>query len=317
MAVFTRLNKENIINFLKLYSLGELNNFEDIIDGIENTNYKIICNGKPYILTIFEKRVNEEDLPFFMDLKFFLNNNNFLCPQPIKDNNGNVINSINNKKAVIISFIEGQIKTSSGIDECREIGKMLGQLHNITKNFNKKRVNSLGLNEWKKIFNKCNVKKGEKFTEILQNLKEELKYIENNLPNNLPSGVIHADLFKDNIFFIDKKISGVIDFYFSCYDSYLYDISIVINDWCFEKDNNLFNKSFFDEIINNYNAQRKLSDKELDSFNILLRAAAVRILVTRLHDYIFYQDDAIVIRKDPIQYYEILKWHQSNSVFKT
>lgn len=316
MAVFTRLNKDQINNFLSYYSIGELNEYFDIVEGIENTNYKIICNQKPYILTIFEKRVNEDDLPFFMDLKIYLNQNNFLCPKPITDNSGNIINSIQNKKAVIISYIEGNKKSSSGKEECKEMGEMLGKFHNITNNFNKKRINTLGLNEWKQIFTKCKSEDKNEFKEIYNNLEKELIFIENNWPINLPKGIIHADLFKDNIFFLDNKISGVIDFYFSCYDFYLYDISIVINEWCFEKKEKLFNKNFFDAFISNYNSQRKLLEEEISSFNILLRAAAVRILVTRLHDFIFHPNDAVVIKKDPIEYFKILKWHQENSVFQ-
>ena len=316
MAVFTRLNKDQINNFLSYYSIGELDEYFDIVEGIENTNYKIICNQKPYILTIFEKRVNEDDLPFFMDLKIYLNQNNFLCPKPIADNSGNIINSIQNKKAVIISYIEGNKKSSSGKEECKEMGKMLGKFHNITHNFNKKRINTLGLNEWKQIFTKCKNEDKKKFKEIYDNLEKELIFIENNWPINLPKGIIHADLFKDNIFFLDNKISGVIDFYFSCYDFYLYDISIVINEWCFEKKEKLFNKNFFNAFISNYNSQRKLLEEEISSFNILLRAAAVRILVTRLHDFIFHPNDAVVIKKDPIEYFKILRWHQENSVFQ-
>ena len=251
-----------------------------------------------------------------MDLKIYLNQNNFFCPKPITDNSGNIINSIQNKKAVIISYIEGNKKSSSGKEECKEIGKMLGKFHNITHNFNKKRINTLGLNEWKQIFTKCKNEDKKKFKEIYDNLEKELIFIENNWPINLPKGIIHADLFKDNIFFLDNKISGVIDFYFSCYDFYLYDISIVINEWCFEKKEKLFNKNFFDAFISNYNSQRKLLEEEISSFNILLRAAAVRILVTRLHDFIFHPNDAVVIKKDPIEYFKILRWHQENSVFQ-
>ena len=316
MAVFTRLNKDQINNFLSYYSIGELDEYFDIVEGIENTNYKIICNQKPYILTIFEKRVNKDDLPFFMDLKIYLNQNNFFCPKPITDNSGNIINSIQNKKAVIISYIEGNKKSSSGKEECKEMGKMLGKFHNITNNFNKKRINTLGLNEWKQIFIKCKSEDKNEFKEIYNNLEKELIFIENNWPINLPKGIIHADLFKDNIFFLDNKISGVIDFYFSCYDFYLYDISIVINEWCFEKKEKLFNKNFFDAFISNYDSQRKLLEEEISSFNILLRAAAVRILVTRLHDFIFHPNDAVVIKKDPIEYFKILRWHQENSVFQ-
>tara|TARA_B100000963_G_scaffold72473_1_gene60596 strand:+ start:195 stop:611 length:417 start_codon:yes stop_codon:yes gene_type:complete len=136
-------------------------------------------------------------------------------------------------------------------------------------------------------------------------------------PKNIPSGVVHADLFKDNVFFKDEKITGVIDFYFSCYHFFLYDISIVINDWCFDSNGEIFNYEYYKAILNGYNEHKKITQQEIDSFNIILRSAAVRILVTRLHDYIFHPKDAIVKKKDPYQYYNILKWHQSNNIIKS
>ena len=157
---------------------------------------------------------------------------------------------------------------------------------------------------------KCNI---DNIKELITELKEEIKTLENLWPKNLPSGVIHADLFKDNIFFKNEKISGVIDFYFSCNHFFLYDISIVINDWCFENDGLEFNKEFFDAIVDGYSLFRTLNKTELESFNIILRAAAVRILVTRLHDFIFHPKDAIVVKKNPHQYFNILKWHQNNN----
>ena len=152
MAVFTKLDQIQIAEFVDTYNIGKLNEYFEIIEGIENTNYKIICNGKPYILTIFEKRVNEKDLPFFMDLKLYLNNHNFKCPQPIKNKNEEIINSIKDKKAVIISFIDGKKVELPNKNECYEVGKMIGNLHDLSKNFMKKRENSLNIKELKKIF---------------------------------------------------------------------------------------------------------------------------------------------------------------------
>ena len=316
MAVFTKLNKEEIQEFLNIYKIGNLENYNEILDGIENTNYKIFCDGIPYVLTIFEKRVKEEDLPFFMELKLYLNNNNFKCPQPIKNKEGRIINSIKNKSAVIITFIEGKKIDTPNISNCVEIGKMIGNLHNLTTKFSKKRKNSLDIQEWKSLFKKCEAKNDKEFDPILINLKKEIDFIEKSWPKNLPSGVVHADLFKDNIFFEKEKISGVIDFYFSCNHFFLYDICIVINDWCFDKNGKTFNKTFFKIIIEEYNKKRILRLEELKTFNIILRAAAVRILITRLHDYIFHPKDAIAIKKNPYQYYNILKWHQNNISIK-
>ena len=317
MAVFTKLSKTEIENYLGLYDIGSLNQYSEIVEGIENTNYKIICNGTPYILTIFEKRVNEDDLPFFINLKLYLNQNNFKCPRPIQNRNGEIINSIKNKKAVIISFIEGNKIDKPNINECNEIGKMLGNLHNLTINFNESRQNSLDIKEWKNLLSKCTKNEDKKFDIILKEVENEIDFLESVWPKNIPSGVVHADLFKDNVFFKDEKITGVIDFYFSCYHFFLYDISIVINDWCFDSNGKIFNYEYYKAILNGYNEHKKITQKEIDSFNIILRSAAVRILVTRLHDYIFHPKDAIVLKKDPFQYYNILKWHQSNNIIKS
>jgi len=316
MAVFTKLKEEEIRKFVNMYNIGKLESFTEIIEGIENTNYKLICNGVKYILTIFEKRVKEDDLPFFIELKLYLNSNKFKCPKPIKNNEGKTINSIKNKKAIIISFIEGEKIDIPNIQECNEVGKMIGQLHNLTMNFKQKRKNSLDIDEWKILFHKCNIKNEDKFKNLYNDLKNEINYLEKSWPKDLPSGIVHADLFKDNIFFKSKKINGVIDFYFSCYHFFIYDISIVVNDWCFEKNGSVFKSDYFKSIISGYNSYRNLTTEEINRFNILLRGAAVRILVTRLHDYIFHPEDAIVIKKDPLEYYNILKWHQKNKVLE-
>ena len=217
MAVFTKLLKEDIENFISEYSIGNLDSFEEIVDGIENSNFKIFCNNQPYILTIFEKRVTEQELPFFINLKNFLNKNNFKCPKAISDKNGKILKRIKNKTAVIISFLEGKSIEKPNSEMCREVGKMVANLHNLTINFDEKRPNSLDLQDWKEIYIKCLNNKSEKFNETMYLLKNELDYLENNWPANIPRGVIHADLFRDNIFFKDEKISGVIDFYFACY----------------------------------------------------------------------------------------------------
>ncbi len=312
MAVFTKLDEKEIIEFISFYSIGNLERYDEIVEGIENTNYKIICDGIPYILTIFEKRVKDEDLPFFINLKTYLSLNNFKCPQPIKNNNGAIINPLKNKKAIIISFIEGEKISLPDTKECQELGKMIGDLHNLTVGFDQKRENSLGIKEWKYLFNKCQGKAKEQFDGLLIDLENEINYLEKSWPSNLPSGIIHADLFRDNIFFKEKKIVGVIDFYFSCYHFLLYDICIVINDWCFENNGNNFKHEFFKAIILGYSTKRTLNTEEIKAFNLLLRAATVRILITRLHDYIFHPSDAVVIKKDPFEYHNILKWHQTN-----
>ncbi len=314
MAVFTKLVKEDIGNLIYDYSIGNLESFEEIVDGIENSNFKIFCSNKPYILTIFEKRVTEEEIPFFINLKNFLNKNNFKCPKAISDKNGKILKRIKNKTAVIISFIEGKNIEKPNFKMCKEVGKMIANLHNLTKNFDEKRDNNLDLKDWKEIYKKCLKEKSEEFKETMNLLKNEIDYLEKYWPSNIPCGIIHADLFRDNIFFKNEKISGVIDFYFSCYYFYVYDLAIVINDWCFSDNGQIFDKQNCLTILEEYQKIRKLSDLEKKSLNILLRAAAVRILCTRVHDYIFHPSNAVVIKKDPFEYINILKWHQQNSI---
>ena len=314
MAVFTKLVKEDIRNFISDYSIGNLDSFEEIVDGIENSNFKIFCSNKPYILTIFEKRVTQEELPFFINLKNFLNKNNFKCPKTISDKNGRILKKIKNKTAVIISFIEGKSIEKPNFKMCKEVGKMIANLHNLTKNFDEKRDNSLDLKDWKEIYKKCLKDKSDEFKETMNLLKNEIDYLEKYWPSNIPCGIIHADLFRDNIFFKNEKISGVIDFYFSCYYFYIYDIAIVINDWCFSDNGQNFHKQNCLTILEEYQKIRKLSDLEKKSLNILLRAAAVRIRFARMYDNIFHPTNAVVIKKDPFEYFNILKWHQQNSI---
>ena len=312
MAVFTKLTKDDIEKFLKGYSIGSLISFEGIMEGIENTNYKIITTSNAYILTIFEKRVNPNELPFFMNLQRNLVTHGFDCPLPIDNNEGSAINNIQGKSAVIISFLEGKQLQSALPKHCKEVGTMIARFTNITKLSKQKRENSLSLEAWESIFEKCK-KSGEvSYYEYFKYLEEELIFLKNNWPHKLPKAIIHADLFQDNIFFIDNQISGVIDFYFSCEDFIAYELALAINAWCFDLHNG-FKSTNYDSLIEGFNEHSSLSIDELSAMNILLRGAAVRILVTRLHDKIFHPKNALVIPKDPKEYLDILKWHQKNT----
>ena len=312
MAVFTKLEKKEIKDFLKNFSIGDLISFEGIVKGTENSNFKIITSKNKYILTILEKRVEEEDLPFFMSLQNELVEHGFNCPKPIKNNNNLIINKLKNKNAVIISFLDGENLSTIMPEHCYELGSKIAEFTNITKKLKLSRVNSLRYENWVKIYESFKNINDYSYQEYFSVLNEELIFLKKNWPINLPKAIIHADLFKDNIFFKKKKIAGVIDFYFSCYHFFLYDICIVINDWCFQNNGMLFKYDFLDAIIKGYRKKRKFTSEELNVFNVVLRAATVRILMTRLHDYIFHPKDAIVVKKDPFQYYNILKWHQEN-----
>ncbi len=314
MAVFTKLTKKEIDQFIQNYEIGKLKSYEEIIEGIENSNYKIITNQNKYILTIFEKRVKTKDIPFFIDLQNHLSSNVFKCPLPIKNKSGNIINEIKDKKAILISYLEGKKIIKPSTDNCFQVGKMIANFQQITKSFKKQRKNNLSISMWKKIFSKCVKVKNHKHINLIKPIEKELIYLNKNWPKKLPKGIIHADLFKDNIFFKKSNLSGVIDFYFSCVDFYSYELAITTNAWCFDNNQNFIKKNFF-SLIEGYNCLYSLKKQEIENYNILLRGAAIRILLTRLHDYIFHPKDAIVVPKNPKEYFKILQWHQNNSVF--
>ena len=313
MAVFTKLLKEDIESFLKNYSIGSLLSYEGIVEGIENTNYKITTSNNHYILTIFEKRVNPSELPFFMSLQKELVTNGFDCPLPIENINGSIINPIKNKSAVIISFLDGKKLQSILPIHCKEVGSMIARFTNITKTSKFKRENGLTIETWEAIFNKCKETKNKSYDHYFNKLEHELSFLKNNWPTNLPKAIIHADLFQDNIFFKEDKISGVIDFYFSCEDFIAYELALTINAWCFHLTEG-FQLKNYQSLIAGFNKHSSLNNDEIKALNILLRGAAVRILVTRLHDKIYHPDDALVIPKDPNDYYKILEWHQKNNI---
>ena len=312
MAVFTKLEKKEIEDFLEDYSIGNLISFEGIVKGTENTNYKIITTKNKYILTIFEKRVHPEDLPFFMDLQNELAAHDFDCPVPIENNKKSVINKFKEKNAVIITFLQGENLTNVMPEHCYELGLKIAKFTNITKNLNFSRPNGLNYATWVSIYENFKNINDESYQEYFQTLDKELIFLKNNWPINLPTAIIHADLFIDNILFIQNKISGIIDYYFSCNDFIAYELALTINAWCFNKDLS-FNYKNYNSLMMGFNNISSLNIEEKASMKVLLRGAAVRILVTRLHDKIFHPDDALVKLKDPKEYLNILKWHQQNT----
>ena len=318
MAVYTKLDKEKIGFILSNYNLGNLKKFEGIKEGIENTNYSIETDKGKYILTIYEKRVNEHDLPFFSKLMLGLSNKNFICPKPISNKNNVHISDFQNKKFMIVSCLEGKSKKNLSPLECKIVGKESAKLHGITKNFNFKRQNDLSVKSWRKIFDQ--VKEGCKkiHPDLPKLIEGNLIDVEKNWPNNLPAGIIHADLFNDNIFFKNNKFSGFIDFYFSCNDFYAFEIAICFNALCFDgvKENLSFNVTKAKKFIEGYNEVRKISDEERKSIKVLSQGAALRFLLTRVFDYINIVDGAVVKIKDPIDYLKRLEFHKNAKSFE-
>ena len=313
MAVYTKLNKSEIEEIISLYKLKNLESFAPIEEGIENTNYVIIANKKKYILTIFEKRVKEQDLPFFCELISLLNKSGFKCPLPLLNLENNPISTFKRKKLTILTFISGKSKENLSNENCEDIGKEAARLHLLTSNFKIHRKNALSIESWRNMFE--NIKdKCIKIHKDLPNLIEaNLKDIEKNWPANLPSGIIHADLFKDNIIFENNKVSGIIDFTFSCNDFYALEIAICFNALCFDgvKSNLSFNVTKAKKFIDGYSSIRKLSDQERNSIKILSQGAALRFLLTRVFDAINTVEGALVKIKDPIEYLKRLEFHKN------
>ena len=311
MAVYTKLSKNNLNEFFLKYNLGKLLNYKGIKDGIENTNYFIEMEKGKFILTVYEKRVDKKDIPFFMSLMKNLYNSKFPSPEPIINKNGNYISEISNKKAAIVSFLDGSAKKNLTPSDCYEVGFNTAKLHLITKNLTGKRVNKLSINSWRKIYNKVKRNCSKIHPNLTEIIEKNLDEIENNWPKNIPSGIIHADLFPDNIFFKNDKLSGIIDYYFSCYDFYAFEIAICLNALCFEgKNENLsFNVTKAKKFIDGYSSIRRLNESEKISLKILCRGAAIRFLLTRVFDYLNLTQGALVKIKDPIEYLKRLEFH--------
>ena len=318
MAVYTKISRNDIISIDRKFNLGKIISFKGIKKGIENTNYLIRTKNNKYILTIFEKRVQKKDLPFFMSLMDKLNNHKINCPKPQKSKKGNYLVNIKNKPASIVSFVEGKEKNKLKIQDCYEIGKNIAKLHKASKKIKLYRKNSMSLSSWRKLLNKIG-NKSNKIDINLNNLMEtSLRDIKKKWPRNLPSGIIHGDLFIDNIFFKNSKFYGYIDFYFSSNDFLIYEIAICINALCFDKKNKkfIFNKKKSINLIKGYSSLRKLSKEEKNSLNVLCRGAALRYLLTRTYDYLNTPKNAIIKIKNPHEYIQKLKYHNKLINFK-
>ena len=269
MAVYTDISDNELSTFLDKYNIEEIIKFTGIKEGVENSNYLLEGVKEKYILTIFEKRTNENDLPYFFKLMNHLNNSKIKCPQVLEDKANNLYNLIKNKPAVITSFLEGKSIRNIAPKHCSELGYNLAKFHLSSNELNITRENALGIKDLKNLVSSIKDLNGNKYEDLLKVINHEYDYLNKSMTLDLPSGIIHADLFPDNVFFIDDKLSGIIDFYFACNDYYAYELAICINAWCFERDNQ-FNISKAKSFLRQYNSVREISTSELISLPILL-----------------------------------------------
>ncbi len=313
MAVYTKLSEDKLKDFFSKYNLGNLIEYKEIKEGIENTNYFIKTEKGKFILTLYEKRVDEKDLPFFIGLMKNLFDKKFPSPEPIINKNGNYVTEILGKKAAVVSFLEGKAKKNLDPNDCFKVGISTAKLHVITKNLSGKRENKLSVNSWKKIYENVKLDCSKIHPNLAEVIEKNLNEIDKNWPKNIPSGIIHADLFPDNIFFKNNNLSGIIDFYFSCNDYYAFEIAICLNALCFEgeKENLSFNVTKAKRFIDGYSSIRKLSEEEKKYLKILCQGAAIRFLLTRVFDYLNLTEGALVKIKDPVEYLKRLEFHNN------
>lgn len=317
MAVYTHLASHEIEAMLAAYNVGELTSAIGIAEGVENSNYLLVTEQdgaeEKFILTIFEKRMKEEDLPFYLGLMEHMVEKELPCPLPIHAKDGSVIqHTPDGKPAVLVSFLTGRSVRQIQNHHTRALGETMARMHLAGKDYPSKRVNTLSLAGWRKLFEKTAQRADELHEGLQQAIADELHFLMNAwpAPAALPSGVVHADLFPDNVFFRDGRLSGVIDFYFACSDAWMYDLTIAINAWCFENDGS-FNVTKARHLLAGYQSVRRLTESECKYLPILARGAALRFLLTRLHDWLFTVEGAVVTVKDPMEYYQKLQFHQS------
>ncbi len=312
MAVYTKINKKDLLIINKKFMDKKFINFKGIKQGIENTNYLLKSKNEKFILTIFEKRVLKKELPFFMKLMDQLSNSKINCPRPLKNNNGDYLFKLKNKSACIVTFLKGKDKKILNLKNCYDIGKMVAEMHTSTKKIKLYRKNSMGIKNLNSLFNSIKFQ-SKKFTNIEKFLKNNFIDIKKKWPKKLPNGIIHGDLFIDNIFFNNNRLSGIIDFYFAANDYFMYEIAICVNALCFDKFKNQFilNKRKVRNLIKGYESIKKISNKEKKSLNILCRGAAMRYFLTRLYDYTNTPKTALIKIKDPREYYQKLITHNN------
>ncbi len=317
MAVYTKISKKDISIINNNFNIEKIASFHGIKKGIENTNYLLKSKNKKYILTIFEKRVSKNEIPFFMELMDILNKFNISCPKPLKTYDKNYLIKLKNKSACIVSFLEGKDKKFLKPTDCYSIGRTIAKMHKITKKIKLIRKNSMGINNLDPLLNSIKYK-SKKNSNLKVFLKNNLNNIKKNWPKKLPKGIIHGDLFIDNIFFKKNKLSGIIDFYFAANDYFMYEIAICINALCFDNKKKKFviNKEKIKYLIKGYESIKKISLKEKNSLNILCRGAAIRYLLTRLYDFSNTPKTALIKIKDPNEYYQKLLSHNNLNSFK-
>ena len=312
MAVYTDVAADELADYLSQYDIGDLLSYKGIAEGVENSNFLLHTSKGSFILTLYEKRVAKGDLPFFLGLMTHLASHGINCPQPVKNKSGEALGVLAGRPAAIITFLEGVWPRKPNAAHCAGVGEVLAKMHLAGHDFPMSRANALSVKGWRPLFDAAAC--ADQLQHGLRDfISAELAYLEGGVwPRDLPQGVIHADLFPDNVFFLGERLSGIIDFTFACHDTLAYDVAICLNAWCFEPDHS-FNVTKARAFLNAYARARKLSAAEQDALPLLARGAAIRFLLTRLVDWLNVPPGALVRPKDPLEYVRKLRFHQSVS----
>jgi len=309
MAVYTEVSDDDLAEFIASYDLGALLSYKGIAEGVENTNYLVHTEKGPYFLTLYEKRVAPADLPFFLGLMEHLAQAGITCPTPVRDGSGRMLRELAGKPAALVTFLEGVWIRRPQARHCWAVGQAMARLHLAGQSFKLARANALGLAGWRPLYASFRSRAEEVAPGLCAIIEQELDHLEANWPADLPRGIIHADLFPDNVFFLGDALSGLIDFYFACNDAFAYDIAATLNAWCFETDH-AFNATKGQALLKGYQSARTLTGSERQALPLLARGAALRFLLTRAYDWLHTASDALVSRKDPQEYLRRLRFHR-------
>ncbi len=309
MAVYTEVSDEPLNAFLALYDLGEVVSFKGIAEGVENSNFLLRTTRGQFILTLYEKRVDAADLPFFVGLMEHLSERGVTCPQPVRNRAGAALGTLAGRPAAIVTFLDGIWIRRPNVRHCGELGEAMARMHLAGSDFPLRRANALSLAGWPPLFHAAEERADSVAPRLREESAAELAFLEARWPSGLPSGVIHADLFNDNVFFLGERLSGLIDFYFACNDAFAYDLAICLSAWCFELDNS-FNVSKGQSLITAYQRVRRLEEAEVAALPLLARGAALRFMLTRLVDWLNVPPGAKVAPKNPLEYRDKLRFHQ-------
>ncbi len=310
MAVYTEVSDEELARFVEGYDIGRVLASKGIAEGVENSNFLLRTEQASFILTLYEKRVRREDLPFFLGLMEHLAARGISVPQPVAMRDGRRLGELAGRPAAIFTFLEGLWPRRVHPAHCQALGATLARLHLATADYPTRRPNDLSLAGWRRLADSTAARADEVAEGLQVELGHEVTALEAAWPESLPQGVIHADLFPDNVFFLGDELSGLIDFYFACSDAYVYDLAICLNAWCFEPDG-AFNVTKSRCLIQSYHQVRPLSRAELAALPVLARGAALRFLLTRLFDWLNHPPGAFVKPKDPREYLAKLRFHRA------